>query len=73
MRKRILNLWQRIPSKARAQGARFGRLFAVALVAQGAALQGQHPTRTVILSALVGAAEVTWRQFVKPPETKPSA
>jgi hypothetical protein len=52
----------------KAQAARFARLFVVALVGQQAAQPGLHLTRTVIVAALVGAAETAWRQFKAPPD-----
>lgn len=52
----------------RVQAARFARLFVVALLTQAAALDGQHLTRSIAISAVVGAAETAWRQFKKPPD-----
>jgi hypothetical protein len=46
------------------QVARFARLFVVALGVQLAALGGtDHLGRSAIVAALVGAAEVAWRQL----------
>lgn len=53
--------------KVRAQAARFGRLFGIALATQVAALQGAHLTRSVIVAVVVGAAETAFRQLVAPP------
>lgn len=55
-------------AKIKAQAARFGRLFGVALVTQVAALQGQHLTRTLLVSVVVGAVEVAWRQYRSAPD-----
>lgn len=52
----------------KAQAARFARLFAVALASQAVALQGHSLTRSVIIAAVVGAAEAAWRQLKPPPD-----
>jgi hypothetical protein len=52
----------------KAQAARFGRLFAVALASQAVALEGHSLTRSVIIAAVVGAAETAWRQFKPAPD-----
>lgn len=44
------------------QAYRFGRLFVVALLATGVLSSGSYG-RDAIVSAVVGALEVAWRQF----------
>lgn len=51
------------------QAARFGRLFVVALGTQAAALEGQNLTRSVVISAVVAAAETAWRQLKPAPDS----
>lgn len=48
---------------ARTQAIRFLRLFAAAILTQAVALQGTHIGRSAIVAAVVGAAEVAYRQF----------
>lgn len=51
-------------SHTKEQVLRFARLFALAMIAQLAAIDLTHIGRSVLISAAVGAAEVVIRQVV---------
>lgn len=57
-----------LPAGSRGQAARFARLFLLTLAPQLIALYGHHAGRSVIIAAVVGAAEVAWRAVAPPPE-----
>lgn len=59
-----MTYWLKLSPKIREQILRAGRLFAITLGGSLIALQGKHITGSLIVAAIVGAAETVFRSVV---------
>ncbi|MGA8330459.1 MAG: hypothetical protein WB777_14320 [Mycobacterium sp.] len=60
----MTKFWLKVPVKIREQAVRAARLFLVTLAGSLVTLQGKHVDASVIVSVVVAAVEVTYRQLV---------